>query len=84
MKKIFVSLSLMLALGLTTVLANDKTDVNGKIKESFKREFAGAESVKWDEVEDYQMATFVFLCHRVIAYFNQDGELLGSTRDILF
>jgi hypothetical protein len=61
MKRIFVSLSFMLAVGLTTVFAGDKTDVNSKIKESFKKEFAGAESVKWDEVENYQKLHSFFM-----------------------
>ena len=81
MKRIFVSLSFMLAIGLTTVLAGDKPDVNGRIKESLKKEFAGAESVCWNQVEDYQMARFLFHGYAVIAYFDEDGELLGSARN---
>ncbi len=84
MKRIIVSLSLILLVGSTTLFAKDKTDVNDKIKESFKKEFSGAELVKWERVKDYQKATFGYLGHRVIAFFNQDGELLGSLRDILF
>ena len=84
MKRIFVSLSFMLAVGLTTAFAGDKTDVNSKIVESFKKEFEGAELVKWDKVEDYQKATFVFHEHRVIAYFDEYCEFLGSARTILF
>ena len=84
MKKIFVSLSLMVTVGLTTVLANDNFNVNDKIKESFKKEFAGVTSVKWEKQKDFQTATFVFYDHLVIAYFNTDGELLGSARDVAF
>ena len=83
MKKIFVSLSLMLTVGLTTVLANDEP-VSDKVNESFKKEFVGARSVVWNHVGDYQRASFVFDGHRVEAYFNTDGELAGSARDILF
>src|SRR5580765_3012274 len=84
MKRIFVSLSFMLLVGSTTVFAGEKTDVNYKIKESFKKEFAGAEFVKWDEVENYQRATFLFHDHAVIAFFDEDGELLGSARNVLY
>ena len=84
MKRIFVSLSFMLVVGSTTVFAGDETEVNGKIKESFKKEFAGAEFVKWDEVENYQRATFIFHNHPVIAFFNEGGELLGSARNVLY
>jgi hypothetical protein len=83
MKKIFVSLSLMLTVGSTTVLANDEP-VSDKVNESFKKEFVGARLVEWNHVGDYQMASFVFDGHRVEAYFNTDGELEGSARDILF
>jgi len=84
MKRIFVSLSFMLLVGSATVFAGEKTDVNGKIKESFQKEFAGAEFVKWDEVENYQRATFLFHDHPVIAFFDEDGELLGSARNVLY
>jgi len=84
MKKIFVSLSLMVTLGLATVHANDNVDVNYKIKESFKKEFAGATSVKWAKDKEFQTATFIFYDHLVMAYFDTNGELLGSARDIAF
>src|SRR5258706_224116 len=83
MKKIFVSLSLMLTVGLTTVLANDEP-VSDKVKESFKKEFVGARSVTWNHIGDYQMALFVFDGHRVEAYFNTEGELEGSVRNLPF
>ena len=63
MKKIFVSLSLMLTVGSTTVLANDEP-VSDKVNESFKKEFVGARLVEWNHVGDYQMALFVFDGHR--------------------
>jgi len=84
MKKIFVSLSFMVTLGLTTVRATDNFDVNSKIKESFKKEFAGATLIKWEKDKDFQRATFVLYDHLVIAYFNTDGELLGSARNVFF
>jgi hypothetical protein len=84
MKRIFVSLSFILAVGLTTAFADNKTDVSSKVKESFKKEFTEAELVTWDKVETYQMARFVFHDHAAIAYFNEDGELLGSARTIVF
>jgi hypothetical protein len=92
MKRIFVSLSFMLAVGLTTAFADNETDVSSKVKESFKKEFIEAEFVTWSKVEfvtmgevaTYQMVRFVFHNHAEIAYFDEDGELLGSARSILF
>jgi hypothetical protein len=85
MKKIFVSLALMVTVALTTtVFAKDKLDVNDRVKESFQKEFTGATLVKWQKVQNLQEATFVFYNHAVIAYFNDEGELLGSAREVLF
>jgi hypothetical protein len=83
MKRIFVSLSFMLAVG-STAFADNKADINSKIKQSFKNEFTGAQFVAWDELGNYQIARFIFHDHAAIAYFNEDGELLGSARTILF
>jgi len=84
MKRIFVSLSFILLVGSTAVFAGDKTDVNAKIKESFKKEFAGVESVNWDEVGNYQRAAFLFHDRPEVAFFDEDGELLGSARNVVY
>jgi|SRR5215217_4472178 len=80
MKKTFVALLVMLAVGVTPVLANDKT--NDKATEALKKEFVGAESVKWTDLGDYKMALFIFNEYRIEAYFNNEGELEGFDRYI--
>jgi hypothetical protein len=84
MKRILLSLSFMLAVGLTMAIADNKTDINSKTKLSFKTEFTGVQLVHWDTVGNYQIARFTFHDHATIAYFSKDGELLGSARSILF
>jgi hypothetical protein len=84
MKRIFLSLSLMLTVGLTAVLANDETPVSSQVQESFKKEFAGAQFVKWSGVEEYLKATFVLGGHMAEAYFNANGELQGCVRDLFY
>ena len=70
MKRIFVSLSLLLAVGLTQVFADDEIRISKTVKESFKKEFAGANKVEWSRVDDHVRALFVLDRHRVVAYFN--------------
>src|SRR5258705_8452905 len=85
MKKIFVSLSLLLAIATSTAFANVIIiDPNPGMEEVFKKEFAGAENVSWSQQENYQKATFILAGHRVIAYFNEDNEFAGCIRDILY
>lgn len=85
MKKILVSVLLMVAVGLTTALAGDETGISKQVKENFEKEFAGARSVVWNNLGDYQVATFIFEDVRVEAYFNSEtGDLEGAARYILF
>jgi hypothetical protein len=84
MKKIFVSLSLLLTAAVSTAFANIVINPNPGVEEVFKKEFAGAENVTWSQQDDYQKATFVLAGHRVIAYFNENNELAGCIRDIFY
>lgn len=85
MKRILVSLLVMLTVGVTAVFADDEPGVSKKVKESFKREFAEAKSVKWSNQGDYQVVTFVFDDQRAVAYYNtESGELDGTARYLMF
>jgi hypothetical protein len=84
MKKIFVSLSLLLTAAASTAFANKDTRPDPGVEEVFKQEFSGAENVSWSQQGDYQKAIFVLGGHRVIAYFNEDNELAGCIRDIFY
>ena len=85
MKKILVSLLLMFTVGLATVIAGDETGVSKQVKENFEKEFAGAKSVAWNNLGDYQVATFIFESIRVEAYFNSEtGDLEGAARYMMF
>jgi hypothetical protein len=84
MKRIFVVIACILVFSLSTVWANDGIAVSASVKQSFKKEFPGVESVQWDKSGDYRIATFIVDNHRVQAYFDSDGEMLGYARNMLF
>ncbi|HEV7780777.1 MAG TPA: hypothetical protein VGO58_05905 [Chitinophagaceae bacterium] len=84
MKKIILSLSLLMTAGLSTIYANDDPTPDKEVLNLFKKEFSSAESVSWSRQGDYDKATFVLAGRRAIAYFNANGELEGSVRDIFF
>ena len=71
-------------MGLTSVYAKGKFHVSDVVNASFKKEFAGAQSVTWSQIWDYQRALFIFDQHRVEAYFNSNGVLEGFARGILY
>jgi len=81
MKTIIVTISFIM-LGLTTAFADGTPKVNNTIQRSLNREFTGCESVQWRKVKEYQEATFIFHESLIVAYFNEEGDLLGSARNI--
>jgi hypothetical protein len=84
MKRIFLSLSLVAAIGLSPAFANVEPDVNAKIKSSFEKEFSAAKFVSWTEDGEFLKATFLLGEHRAIAYFSEDGRLEGCARDLFY
>jgi hypothetical protein len=84
MKKLLVSLSLVLTLGLTSAFAQG-INSDPRVEKLFAREFAGAENVKWIKLDDgYQKATFVFAGVGTEAYYSPDAELLGTMRNLFY
>jgi hypothetical protein len=83
MKKFFLSLSFIMAV-TTASFANDARDPDPEVKEVFKKEFPGAQSVSWSEQEGFYKVTFILANHRTIAYFDSDYELAGCIRDIFY
>ena len=84
MKKIILSLSLLLTTGVSVVLAAAEPKTDPRVQELFKKEFAGAESVQWSTIGDYEKVSFVLGGHRAEAYFTSEGELAGSVRDLFY
>jgi hypothetical protein len=84
MQKIFFLVVILFTIGLTPVLANDCPGNNCRAAETFNKEFKGATNVSWTKKGEYQEARFVFHEHTFVAYFTDEGELLGTVRDVLF
>ncbi|HEX7903341.1 MAG TPA: hypothetical protein VF487_05640 [Chitinophagaceae bacterium] len=83
MKKIILSAVITLTMGVAA-LANIDPVNNSKAQEVFKKEFAGAEMVKWSTEGNYSKVSFVLGGTSAIALFNGEGELLGSVRNIFY
>ena len=83
MKKILVALSLMLTVGLTSAFA-DEPKVNSSVLASFNQEFSFIKDAKWTVDNEYSKAVFILADRRIVAYFSNEGEYLGSVRDLKF
>ena len=83
MKKLFIAALIVVAAG-TSAFATDVTKVDYKVKSSFEAKFYGAENVNWSARENYLKASFTLAGENVEAFFNAEGELIGSSRKLDF
>lgn len=79
MKKIMITL----AIAVSTLGAfAGETTVSEKVLNAFSAAFSNAKDVQWTVGSDYYMAKFQYNQKYVLAYYNQEGELLGLSRNI--
>ena len=83
MKKSIIVFSAILTVITATAFAGAKPGGN-PAEATFQKEFSGATNVKWTEGKDVISASFILSDSRIIAYFSNDGELLGTARNVLF
>lgn len=86
MKKIIVSLTLAAAILTTGTIHAAENNPSTVVKEAFSKEFAQIKDVKWDVINKdgngiYQ-ANFMFNNESLQAFFTEEGEFLGTTRQI--
>ncbi len=84
MKKVILGLSMIMAVGISSAFANDEIKLNEKILTSFGKDFTFAKNVQWREEGGYMKARFTISDMLTEAYYNEDGEFLGSARTLLF
>ena len=84
MKKFVLLLPLFLAVISVTSFARNTPDADPRAEKAFNRYFAGAANVKWSEEAGFIKVTFTWAEHRTVAYFNLNGELAGSIRNLFF
>ena len=84
MKKFVLLLPLLLAVVSVTSFARNTPDADPRAEKTFNKYFAGAANVKWSEEGDFLKVSFTWAERQTVAYFNLDGELAGSIRNLFF
>ncbi len=84
MKKIFLLLPLLLVFAGLTAFSRLNNRVDPRAEQLFKNEFAGAANVVWSKTGNFLKASFTWVDHQAIAYFNADAELVGCIRGLFF
>ncbi len=79
MRKLFISALLAPTLA-TSAFANGGNNVNYFVQKSFETQFKDASNVEWSTGKEYTKATFVLKNEKMEAFYNLNGEILGTSR----
>lgn len=82
MKRLF-QVALMVTMFVTSAFANNTDKVNQKLNQSLTRDFANAKDVKWEQSKEFSKATFTLNGQVLFAFYNAEGELMATTRNIV-
>ena len=84
MKKTFVTLFMLLIIGITITIAEPGTPVDPKILSAFQKEFSFAKNVNWQEEGTLTRVSFVMNDQGILAWYNSNAELVTTARNILY
>ncbi len=83
MNKLFLSIATMLMMGVSAFAANNDEVINQQVLRTFKKDFATASNIKWEQKDTYTRATFSLNGQVLFAYYNTDGDLQAVVRNII-
>lgn len=84
MKQFFLSFALIATVAIAAAARPVPTE-DPLVEKAFRQLFTGASNVSWSKEEGKILrASFLWGEHHTIAYFGNDGELLGSVRNLFF
>lgn len=82
MKRLLVTLTIALSMVSFSSFASGEETVSAKALESFKTSFKSATEVTWSVSENFYKANFSLNGQYVSAYYDEQGKLMGLTRNI--
>ena len=82
MNKFLLSIATMLMMGFSAFAANDNDIANQQAVRSFKKDFANASNIVWEQKESFTRATFSLNGQILFAYYSDNGDLQAVVRNI--
>jgi hypothetical protein len=84
MKKTLLTMFAFLMLGISVMIASERTNIDPKILSAFQKEFSFAKNAKWEVKGNLTQVNFLLNEQGVTAWYNSDGELVTTARNILY
>ena len=83
MNKFLLSIATVLMMGVSAFAAkNDEGIANQQAVRSFKKDFATASNIVWEQKESFTRATFSLNGQILFAYYSDNGDLQAVVRNI--
>ncbi|MEO6730513.1 MAG: hypothetical protein ABIN01_04805 [Ferruginibacter sp.] len=82
MKKLVTILTAAVMLISVFAFATDSDKVNAKVKTALLTDFSAASEVSWEKISDFYFATFSIDGTEINAAYNEQGELIGTSRSM--
>jgi|ERR1700761_4752577 len=83
MNKFLLSIATVLMMGVSAFAAkNDDGIANQQTVRAFKKDFATAKNIMWEQKDSYAKATFSLNGQILFAYYNNNGDLQAVVRNI--
>lgn len=70
--------------GLSSSYANEDVKVSKKVLSAFQSDFNSAVNAKWSVEQEFFKVSFTNMDMQVEAYYDEDGALVGSVRNLSF
>jgi len=80
MKKLLIAATMLVAIATSSFASGNAA--NNKAARNFSTDFKDAKNVTWKTGEGYIKASFVWNDTNMESFYNEDGELIGSSRAI--
>jgi hypothetical protein len=82
MKKMILSLATVLMMGFSVNAHGADNGISQEAREAFKKDFATASDIKWEQRNDFLKATFSMNGQVLTAYYYANGDLQAVVRNI--
>lgn len=82
MKKTFLSIALVLAIGISSTFANDGDGISKSAKTSFSHDFSSATNIQWEKKARFVKATFSLDNQIMFAFYDPTGVLVAVSKNI--
>jgi len=82
MKKLMTMITAAVLLLSTSAFATESNEVNAKVKNAFQKDFSKATAVNWQTKENFYFAEFTVNDNKLSAAYNEDGQLVATSRTI--